>query len=110
MCLDTCLVSPMDKRDQDMAGIAFQNALADSEHRLRLFVEAVRDYAIFQLDAAGTVRTWNAGAERMKGYTANEIIGRHFSSFYTPEDLANDKPRTELRIAAETGRCEDEGW
>ena len=100
----------MDKRDQDMAGIAFQNALADSEHRLRLFVEAVRDYAIFQLDAAGTVRTWNAGAERMKGYTANEIIGRHFSSFYTPEDLANDKPRTELRIASETGRCEDEGW
>jgi PAS domain S-box-containing protein len=89
---------------------AAQDALEQSEQRLRLFIESVRDYAIFQLDPEGRIRTWNAAAQRMKGYTAGEIIGRHFSCFYTPEDLASEKPQMELRVASETGRSEGEGW
>jgi PAS domain S-box-containing protein len=76
----------------------------------RLLVESVRDYAIFHLDPEGNVLSWNAGAERLKGYSADEIRGRHFSLFYTPEDLAAGKPERELREATEAGRCEDEGW
>jgi formate hydrogenlyase transcriptional activator len=87
-----------------------QATLEQSEQRFRLFVENVREYAIFQLDPEGRIRTWNAGAERMKGYLSEEIIGRHFSCFYTPEDLANRKPELELEAATETGRSEDEGW
>jgi PAS domain S-box-containing protein len=73
-------------------------------------VETVRDYAIFLLDPQGVVRSWNAGAERIKGYTADEIIGQHFSVFYprTEEDQA--KPPHELRVASEEGRYEEEGW
>ena len=89
---------------------ATQAPLEQSEQHLQLFVESVRDYAIFQLDAEGYVRTWNAAAQRMKGYTAEEIVGRHFSCFYSPEDLASGKPEAELRVASETGRCEDENW
>src|SRR5215467_12511701 len=63
-------------------------ALHESEQRFRFFVESVRDYAIFQLDPEGRIRTWNAAAERMKGYSTAEIVGRHFSCFYTREDLA----------------------
>ncbi|HEX2243233.1 MAG TPA: PAS domain S-box protein, partial [Gammaproteobacteria bacterium] len=70
----------------------------------------VRDYAIFMLDAQGRVRSWNAGAERIKGYTANEIIGRHFSCFYTPEARAADHPRHVLEVATREGRYEEEGW
>src|SRR5579863_1530505 len=109
-CLGSHRASAMDKGNQGITSVNFQNALAESEHRLGLFVDAVRDYAIFQLDPAGNIRTWNAAAERMKGYAADEIVGRHFSCFYTPEDLASEKPQTELRVAAETGRSEDEGW
>ncbi len=69
----------------------------------RLLVESVRDYAIFALDATGSIVTWNAGARRFKGYTAEEIIGRHFSVFYTPEDLARDRPGEELGIAQQVG-------
>ena len=76
----------------------------------RLLVEAVRDYAIFALDATGHVRTWNPGAQRFKGYTADEIIGRHFSTFYPPEDVAARKPEIELEIATRDGVVEDEGW
>lgn len=76
----------------------------------QLLVDSVRDYAIFALDAKGMVLSWNGGAERIKGYAADEIIGRHFSSFYTPEDLASGKPDMELAIAAREGRVEDEGW
>jgi len=76
----------------------------------RLLVDTVEDYAIFLLDPDGTVRSWNAGAERLKQYKADEIIGKHFSIFYTPHDLAMDKPGHELRTAGETGRFEDEGW
>jgi PAS domain S-box-containing protein len=73
-------------------------------------VESVRDYAIFALDATGHIITWNAGAMRFKGYTAEEIIGRHFSTFYPPEDVAAGKPEHELEVATELGRVEDEGW
>ncbi len=85
-------------------------ALATSEERLRLMVENVEDYAILMLDTEGRVATWNAGAQRLKGYPAEEIIGRHFSVFYPAEDVAAGKPERELQIAAAEGRLEDEGW
>jgi PAS domain S-box-containing protein len=89
---------------------AAAQALRDSEQRFRLFVESVRDYGIFMLDPDGCVVSWNEGAERMEGYTADEIIGQHFSKFYPPEDLEWDKPGVELEGAARDGRFEDEGW
>jgi PAS domain S-box-containing protein len=73
-------------------------------------MDSVRDYAIFMLDTDGRIRSWNAGAMALKGYTADEVIGRHFSLFYTPEDQAAGKPATELRQAQAIGRVEDEGW
>jgi PAS domain S-box-containing protein len=79
------------------------------EERYRLLVESVADYAIFILDPKGYVETWNLGAERIKGYRADEIIGKHFSAFYTPEDLAAGKCEHELETAARDGRSEDEG-
>ncbi|HVF80158.1 MAG TPA: PAS domain S-box protein [Solirubrobacteraceae bacterium] len=85
-------------------------ALATSEERLRLMVENVEDYAILMLDTEGRVVTWNAGAQRLKGYEAEEIIGRHFSVFYPREDVAAGKPEWELQTAAAEGRLEDEGW
>ena len=85
-------------------------ALRNSEERFRLFVEAVRDYAMFMLDINGCIATWNAGAERIKGYKASEIIGKHLSVFYPEEDLRNRKPWYELEVAAVEGRFEDEGW
>ncbi|MDA9525644.1 histidine kinase [Bradyrhizobium sp. CCBAU 11434] len=86
------------------------NDLLESERRYRRLVEAVVDYAIFQLDPSGNVATWNPGAERIKGYRPEEIIGRHFSTFYTPEDLEKGVPKLALREAAEKGRFESEGW
>jgi PAS domain S-box-containing protein len=82
----------------------------ESAELYRLLVASVRDYAIFALDAAGHVLTWNAGAAHLKGYEASEIIGRHFSVFYPPEDVVAGKPRAELIGAARDGRFEDEGW
>ncbi len=87
-----------------------EEALRMSEERFRLMVQSVRDYAIFMLDATGHIATWNAGAERIKCYTADEIIGKHFSIFYTQEDLDNGKPARELEIATRTGVYEEEGW
>jgi PAS domain S-box-containing protein len=84
--------------------------LQQTEDRFRLLVESVRDYAIFMLDPGGHVLTWNAGAERFKGYKANEIIGQHFSRFYPPEALARGLPEHELQVAGATGTFEDEGW
>lgn len=84
--------------------------LRQSEGRFRLLVESVRDYAIFMLDPDGVVLTWNAGAERFKGYRAHEIIGQHFSRFYPPEALARGLPEHELEVASDTGVFEDEGW
>jgi PAS domain S-box-containing protein len=89
---------------------AAQEALRLSEERFRLLVQNVQDYAIFMLDPQGRVSSWNAGAERIKGWRADEIIGRHFSAFYPPEDLASGKPGRELEIAVAQGRLEDEGW
>ena len=85
-------------------------ALRESEERFRLLVEGVHEYAIILLDREGRVASWNAGAERIKGYKAEEIIGRSFSVFYPPEDVAAGKPAMELKLAAEQGRWEDEGW
>jgi PAS domain S-box-containing protein len=84
--------------------------LLESEERFRLLVEQVKDYAIFFLDARGIISSWNQGARRIKGYTADEIIGRHFSTFYTREDLESEKPARELSIAIRDGRYEEEGW
>ena len=84
--------------------------LRTTEERFRLFVEAVRDYAIFMLDPEGNIASWNTGAQRIKGYEAPEIIGRHFSCFYPPEDVQHGKPQWELQVAAREGRFEDEGW
>ena len=87
-----------------------EEALRESEERFRLLVEGVRDYAIFMLDPEGRVSTWNAGAERINGYRAREIIGQHFSRFYPEEDKRSGKPEHELEIASETGKYEEEGW
>jgi rsbT co-antagonist protein RsbR len=76
----------------------------------RLLVDSVKDYAIIIIDPEGYVLSWNAGAELIKGYRPDEIIGEHFSIFYTPEDRRADKPASELRAAADAGRFEDEGW
>jgi PAS domain S-box-containing protein len=81
-----------------------------SEERFRLLVQSVKDYAIFMLDPEGNVQSWNDGAQRIKGYTAAEIIGKHFSAFYTSEDLHAGKPKKELEVAREHGSVEDEGW
>src|SRR6185503_17038336 len=89
---------------------AAEEALRESEERLRLMVESVRDYAIFMLDPNGRVQTWNAGAERLKGYRADEIIGQHFSQFYPEEARRRRWPDQELELAARDGRFEDEGW
>jgi PAS domain S-box-containing protein len=81
-----------------------------ADEPFRLLVESVRDYAIFMLDPGGHVSTWNLGAERIKGYQADEIIGKHFSVFYPPEDVATGICDLELEIALREGRFEDEGW
>src|ERR1700722_10102914 len=75
-----------------------------------LLIQAVVDYAIFMLDVEGRVASWNPGAERIKGYTANEIIGEHFSRFYTEEERLAGVPKKALRVAAETGRFTTEAW
>lgn len=84
--------------------------LARSEGRYRRLVEAVVDYAIFQLDTTGHVATWNRGAQRIKGYELSEIVGQHFSRFYTEEDRAAGVPQLALETAARTGKYEAEGW
>src|ERR1700680_3755993 len=82
----------------------------DARDLHRILVESVRDYAIFALDRTGHILTWNAGAERIKGYAPHEALGQHFSIFYPPEDIAAQKPQYELVVAAREGRFEDEGW
>jgi PAS domain S-box-containing protein len=81
-----------------------------SDHRFRLLVESVKEYAIFILDPEGHVSSWNLGARRIKGYDAAEILGKHFSVFYPPEEVAAGKCEQELAIASREGRCEEEGW
>jgi len=89
---------------------AAENALRQSEEQFRRLVQGVSDYAIYMLDPDGNVSSWNSGAERIKGYLPEEIIGRHFSNFYTAEDRANGEPEKALGIARSEGRFEKEGW
>jgi PAS domain S-box-containing protein len=81
-----------------------------TEESFRLMVESVSDYAIVMLDPRGHVVSWNTGAERIKGFEAEEIVGQHFARFYPREDVENGKPHTDLALAAASGRHEDEGW
>src|SRR5687768_9035719 len=81
-----------------------------TDERFRLLVESVQDYAIFMLDPRGRVATWNAGAQRLKGYAAAEVIGRHFELFYPTDVVERGWPEEELRRALQFGRVEDEGW
>ncbi|MFZ0845070.1 MAG: ATP-binding protein [Pseudolabrys sp.] len=85
-------------------------ATRKDDAQFRLMVEGIKDYAILMLDPDGIVTTWNKGAERIKGYRAEEIVGRHFSAFYLPEDVAAGKPQRELEKAVADGRFEDAGW
>jgi PAS domain S-box-containing protein len=78
--------------------------------RLQLLIDAVVDYAIFQLDESGRIATWNTGAQRIKGYTESEIIGKHLSTFYTEEDQKSGVPQRALETAGQTGKYEAEGW
>ena len=89
---------------------AAEEQLRHSEEMFRLLVDSVRDYAIFMLDPNGYIISWNRGAERLKQYKSDEIIGKHFSVFFPQEDLDNQKPARELAVAVREGRTEDEGW
>src|SRR3954447_23313598 len=95
----------MFKKDQQQ-----QRDLFESERNFRLLVEGVVDYALYMLYLTGVVTSWNIGGQRIKGYAPAEIIGQHFSRFYTEVDRANGKPLRALRIAREQGRYEEEGW
>jgi PAS domain S-box-containing protein len=106
--LNETLEARAEKRAKDLA--ASQNKLAETEHRFRLLVESVTDYAIYMLDPNGHVINWNPGAERFKGYSRQEILGQHFSIFYTPEEQKEGVPAKALATAALTGKFEAEGW
>jgi PAS domain S-box-containing protein len=106
--LNQSLEERANQRARELA--ASLTRLEDTERRFRLLVESVTDYAIYMLDSEGHVVNWNPGAARAKGYSREEIIGRHFSTFYTPEDKAAEIPKLALRTARETGKFEAEGW
>ena len=82
----------------------------DTSDTYRILVQTVKDYAIFMLDTKGNVKTWNAGAALLKGYSQEEIVGKHFSTFYTDEDIIAEKPRKEIEICLREGKVEDESW
>ncbi len=110
-------MSPLDPRDLEARIASLEDrrreaeeALHASEERFRHLVDAVTDYAIYGLDAAGNVATWNEGARRIKGYDAGEILGKHFSLFYTPEDRKAGKPARVLETVRREGRFEEEAW
>jgi PAS domain S-box-containing protein len=84
--------------------------LENGEERFRLLLESIKDYSIVMLDPGGLITTWNKGAERIKGYRSDEMVGRHFSHFYPQAEVARGKPEHELAVAAAEGRSEDEGW
>lgn len=115
------LIDPIRSEDGQLVGYAkvtrdlserkaTQEALNQSEQRFRLLVQGVQDYAIYMLDPQGRIASWNRGAQRFKGYTDEEIIGEHFSRFYTEEDQATGLPARALQTAAREGRFEAEGW
>src|SRR6185295_9515818 len=95
-------MSPQETEEQ----VLTNNMVQQSGDLFRLLVEGVKDYAIFVLDTEGRIATWNLGAETIKGYRREEIIGKHFSIFYPEEEIQRDKPGHELRVAAEVGRFE----
>jgi PAS domain S-box-containing protein len=106
--LNETLEQRVEERTREIAEA--MSRLRVSEERFRMLVQGVTDYAIFMLDPEGLVTNWNLGAERIKGYAADEIIGRHFSQFYTPEDRQNGVPQRALETARRTGKYEAEGW
>lgn len=102
---------PIQAKVRGFAELFREKALAKREaEQLRLLVHGTTEYAIFMLDASGRVATWNPGAQRLKGYSAEEIIGTHFSRFYPDEAIARRWPQYELEVARQVGRFEDEGW
>src|SRR5688572_10946704 len=101
---------PREARPGPQPPSALTREPSETDRLLRLLIDSVRDYGIFLLDTTGHIRTWNPGAQRIKGYTPQEAIGRHFSMFYPPSDIIAGKPEMELRVAAAEGRFEDEGW
>jgi PAS domain S-box-containing protein len=112
------VITPI-KEPETGKNIGFANVTRDlterklasqSEQVFRLLVNSVRDYAIFMLDPAGYVLTWNEGAQQIQGYTADEIIGKHFSTFYEQEAVDRKHPQSELEMAQEHGRYEEQGW
>jgi PAS domain S-box-containing protein len=100
----------MSRPEHDLPDTDARQSVDEPAELYRLLVASVRDYAIYALDADGKVLTWNVGVKQLKGYEAHEIIGRHFSVFYSPADIAAGKPQIELVTAARQGRFEDEGW
>src|ERR1035438_9348417 len=86
-----------------------EDALRESEQRYRMLLDGVQDYAIFMMDPRGRILSWNSGAERIKGYTAEEIIGHNFSCFFPPEDIGRGRPEEILRMTAANGRHEEQG-
>jgi PAS domain S-box-containing protein len=98
----------MTEGERDSGGSGIPRALTDE--LLHTLVDSVQEYAILVLDPQGHVLTWNAGAEKIKGYTAAEIVGSHFSRFYPDAEVARGKPEYGLQVARANGRFEDEGW
>jgi PAS domain S-box-containing protein len=108
LALNESLEARVADRARQLAATAAQ--LAETERRFHLLIDGVTDYAIFMLDTAGNVISWNPGAERIKGYSSAEILGHHFSRFYTEDDRQKGLPRTALATAERTGKYEAEGW
>jgi PAS domain S-box-containing protein len=106
--LNETLEKRVEERTRQLSDALTQ--LRESERRFRLFVDGVTDYAIFMLDTKGVITNWNSGAERIKGYQAQEIIGQHFSVFYTSTDRQDGLPQRALMIAARDRRFEADGW
>ncbi|WHQ68540.1 PAS domain S-box protein [Methylorubrum extorquens] len=103
-------IRPDAQQNQIVKATQVLETAADRDDRYRLLVESIVDYAIYMLDPQGNIASWNPGAQRFKGYTTDEIVGQHFSQFYTEEDRATDLPARALHIAATDGRFEQEGW